>query len=184
VPAAGQSIRRVISPVATSPHAGIVSVQKICFTRSGHSCFQCEPVHRPCRTCHRARPQSLGGNWSILALSGLSRILFPIRLEAIAVGAIQATPSPLRWRSCSWWSAASSNEGDAPFRQCLPAVNDHFVPDLRLLRNSFAVPEPAHLREVSGDGVGLVEPLRPPRSSGLTNSLRVDSDVGNLLCPG
>src|ERR1039458_2299533 len=47
-----------------------------------------------------------------------------------------------------------------PFRQFLPAINDHFVPYLRLLLNSFTVTEPAHVSEVGGDGVKPLEPLR------------------------
>src|ERR1017187_8897256 len=42
-------------------------------------------------------------------------------------------------------------------------INNHLIPNLSPLLNYFAVPEPAHVSEVGGDGV---EPLEPLSGSG------------------
>jgi hypothetical protein len=54
-------------------------------------------------------------------------------------------------------------ENFRPLRQLQATGHDDLVPNLRLLLNSFAVPEPAHISEVGGDGV---EPLEPLSGSG------------------
>src|SRR5216684_3169705 len=50
-----------------------------------------------------------------------------------------------------------------PFSQFPPTVHDDFVPHLRLYLNTFSVPEPADIREISRDGVKFLEPLCGPR---------------------
>ncbi len=61
-----------------------------------------------------------------------------------------------------------------PLGQLRAAVNDHFVPDLRLRLDPLAIPKPPYIREVGSDGAELLEPLRRPGHPRL-----VDQGKGN-----
>jgi hypothetical protein len=51
-------------------------------------------------------------------------------------------------------------ESVCPVRQLPAPVYDDLVPDFCLLLDCFAIPKPAHIGEVGGNGIELLEPLR------------------------